>query len=76
MAVVLGQRFGAIGWWIAIPWAILVSITTMLIHEHHLICVVAGFILFVATAYTILPWLKSLCGLDADGRDPTIGRVG
>jgi len=73
MAVVLGERFGAIGWWIAIPWAILVSITTMLVHEHHLICVVAGFILFLATAWSILPWLKSRCGLRADGRDPGLG---
>ena len=72
MAVVIGQRFGAVGWVIGIVWAILVSATTMLVHEHHLICVVAGFILFLVTALTFLPWLKSKCGLLPDGRDPRL----
>ena len=72
LAVVMGQRFGAIGWWLGIPWAILMSVSTMLVHEHHLICVVAGFILFLVTACTALPWLKRKCGLGPDGRDPAL----
>ena len=72
MATVVGQRFGAVGWAIGMAWAILVSVTTMLVHEHHLICVVAGFILFLVTVFTILPWLKAKCGLLPDGRDPRL----
>ncbi len=41
-----------------LTWATLVAISTMLIHEHHLICVITGFILFLITIKTIYPWLK------------------
>ena len=39
-------------------WAVLVSVSTMLVHEHHLICVTGGFILFAGTILTIYPTLE------------------
>jgi len=39
-------------------WALLVSLSTMLVHEHHLICVITGFLLFFATTSTVYPYLK------------------
>jgi membrane-associated phospholipid phosphatase len=68
MALVLGQRWGCF-WMIGSTiWAALVSVSTMLVHEHHLIDVVSGLVLFLITAATVLPWLKSRMGLDSSGR--------
>lgn len=39
-------------------WAALVSMSTMLVHEHHLVCVLSGFALFAITMSTIYPALK------------------
>lgn len=39
-------------------WATGVSISTMLVHEHHLICVLGGFALFVFTIVTVYPALQ------------------
>ena len=39
-------------------WATAVSISTMLVHEHHLMCVLSGFILFVFTIVTVYPALQ------------------
>jgi membrane-associated phospholipid phosphatase len=39
-------------------WATTVSISTMLVHEHHLICVLGGFALFVFTMVTVYPALQ------------------
>ncbi|MGB1111299.1 MAG: cyclic nucleotide-binding domain-containing protein, partial [Gammaproteobacteria bacterium] len=53
VATVLGRRWG--GWWwvLGFAWAIPVSITTMLVHEHHLICVVGGLLLFVGLSFMV-----------------------
>lgn len=69
MAWVVGQRWGGWAWVLAMAWAVLVSITTMLVHEHHLICVVGGFLLFLATAVGVLPWFQGKCGVNLNGRD-------
>jgi membrane-associated phospholipid phosphatase len=39
-------------------WATAISISTMLVHEHHLICVLSGFVLFVFTMVTVYPALQ------------------
>lgn len=39
-------------------WATAISISTMLVHEHHLICVLSGFTLFVFTIVTVYPALQ------------------
>ena len=39
-------------------WATAISISTMLVHEHHLICVLSGFALFVFTIVTVYPALQ------------------
>lgn len=47
----------------SIIWASLVSISTMLVHEHHLICVISGLILFVFNFFIIYPWIKNLINI-------------
>lgn len=52
---------------LAFGWAIPVSASTMLVHEHHVVCVVGGLILYAVS----LPWLRrwsDRVGLDAQGR--------
>ena len=71
MAFVIGQRWGTWGWVCGMAWAVLVALTTMLVHEHHLICVVSGFVLFLVTAFGVLPWFKARCGVGYDGREST-----
>jgi len=44
--------------WLAWTWAVCVCATTMLVHEHHLICIAGGLLLFLATAWTVPPWLR------------------
>ena len=39
-------------------WAVLVSISTMFVHEHHLICALSGFALFAITITTAYPALQ------------------
>ena len=58
MAWVIGQRFGKPTMAIGLVWATTVSISTMLVHEHHLICVLGGFALFVFTMVSVYPWLQ------------------
>ena len=58
IAFVIGKRYGHCVFLLAIIWAIAVSISTMLVHEHHLICVLGGFVLFVFTITTVYPWLQ------------------
>ena len=71
MAYIIGQRWGTWGWVCGMAWAVLVALTTMLVHEHHLICVVSGFVLFLVTAFGVLPWFKARCGVGYDGREST-----
>ncbi len=42
----------------AMIWATAVSASTMLVHEHHLICVITGFVLFLVTITTVYPFLQ------------------
>ena len=58
IAFVIGKRYEHCVFLLAIIWAIAVSISTMLVHEHHLICVLGGFVLFVFTITTVYPWLQ------------------
>lgn len=66
VATIVARRFGGPWRWLAFAWAVPVSASTMLVHEHHLICVVGGLILYVATIPLLASWSKSL-GLDPDG---------
>ena len=59
IAWVIGKRYGKGTMIISLLWATSVSISTMLVHEHHLICVLSGFALFVFTAVTVYPALLS-----------------
>ena len=54
----IGKRYGHCIFLLGLIWAIAVSISTMLVHEHHLICVLGGFALFVFTITTVYPWLQ------------------
>ncbi|MBC8203552.1 MAG: hypothetical protein H8E91_06960 [Planctomycetes bacterium] len=58
IAWIIGQRFGKLIMACSLIWAIAVSISTMLVHEHHLICVLSGFTLFVFTITTVYPYLQ------------------
>ena len=58
IAWTIGKKYGAVAMAVGIIWATAVSISTMLVHEHHLICVLTGFVLFVATITTVYPWLQ------------------
>lgn len=72
LGTVIGQRYGLWGWIVGMGWAVLVSATTMLVHEHHVICVVGGLLLYLFTMWTVFPWFKQKCGLGIDGRDLTL----
>ena len=39
-------------------WAVAVAISTILVHEHHVLCAVSGFALFVFTIVTVYPALR------------------
>ena len=58
IAFAIGKRYGHCLFLLVTIWAIAVSISTMLVHEHHLICVLGGFVLFVFTITTVYPWLQ------------------
>jgi hypothetical protein len=58
VAWIIGTRYGKTAMAISIIWATSVSISTMLVHEHHLICVVSGFALFIFTMVTVYPALQ------------------
>ncbi len=58
IAFSLGRLYGRLALLIGWVWAIVVSISTMLVHEHHLICVVSGFALFLFTMVTVYPALQ------------------
>ena len=75
VATVVARRFGGPWTWLAFAWAVPVSISTMLVHEHHLICVVGGLILYVATL-PLLGRLSRRFGLDASGREIDSARAG
>ena len=68
VATVIARRWGGIWWLIGFAWAIPVSITTMLVHEHHAVCVAGGLLLYVATVPVLGLWGRR-CGLDNRGRD-------
>lgn len=68
VATVVARRWGGIWWLICFAWAIPVSITTMLVHEHHAVCVAGGLLLYVATIPLLGLWGRR-CGLDDRGRD-------
>ena len=65
---VVARRFGGPWRWVAFAWAVPVSLSTMLVHEHHLICVVGGLILYVVTIPLLGRWFRR-AGLDPTGRE-------
>ncbi len=68
VATILSRRFGGSWRWIAFAWAIPVSVSTMLVHEHHLVCVAGGLILYAGSIPLLSVWSRRL-GLDATGRE-------
>lgn len=73
VATVIGRRWG--GWWWALgfAWAIPVAVTTMLVHEHHLVCVVGGLVLYAATVPLLRRWGGRL-DLDQSGVEASFDR--
>ncbi len=71
VATVIARRFGGPHRrWVtpaAFAWAIPVSMSTMLVHEHHVICVVGGLLLYLFTVPLLAMWSSRL-GLDVTGR--------
>lgn len=57
LAWTIGKKFGTPAMTIGLLWATAVSISTMLVHEHHLFCVITGFMLFVGTIKIVYPFL-------------------
>ena len=72
VATVVARRFGGPGRrWVnvlAFAWAVPVSLSTMLVHEHHVICVVGGLMLFAVSPWLLRRWSDRV-GLDSHGRD-------
>ena len=68
VATVVARRFGGPWRWLAFAWAIPVSISTMLVHERHLICVAGGLLLYAATLPVLGSWSRRV-GLDRTGRE-------
>ena len=70
VALVVARRFGGpTRRWVAplaFAWAIPVSLSTMLVHEHHVICVAGGLLLYLFTAPLLAKWSPRF-GLDAQG---------
>jgi membrane-associated phospholipid phosphatase len=62
IAVVLGRNWGHAVFWLALSWAAAVSISTVLVHEHHLIDVLGGLVLFAVTVPIILPFFERATG--------------
>lgn len=62
IAVVLGRNWGHAVFLLAVLWAIAVSIATVLVHEHHLIDVLGGLVLFAITVPIILPFFERTTG--------------
>ncbi len=58
IAWIIGKRSGKFWMFLCMLWAVVISISTMLVHEHHLICLIGGFTLFVATITTVYPYLQ------------------
>jgi membrane-associated phospholipid phosphatase len=44
--------------WTRWLWAVAVCVTTLLVHEHHLVCIAGGLVLYLATAWTVLPFFE------------------
>ncbi len=42
--------------WTRWVWAIAVCATTLLVHEHHLLCIAGGLVLWLITNWTVRPW--------------------
>lgn len=70
VATVVARRFGGPWRWVAFVWAVPVSLSTMLVHEHHLICLVGGLILYGVTIPLLGRWSRN-AGLDPTGREQT-----
>ncbi len=58
MAWIIGKRYNNTILATTLVWAVAVSISTMLVHEHHLLCVAGGFALFIFTMVTVYPALQ------------------
>jgi membrane-associated phospholipid phosphatase len=53
LALVFGRRRGPLGRFLFLAWAVTVCVSTLLIHEHHLLDVGAGIVLGVAAVLTV-----------------------
>jgi len=58
IAWILGRKYGGCWMHLCMLWAVVVSISTMLVHEHHLICISGGLLLFAVTITTVYPFLQ------------------
>lgn len=58
IAVVAGRNWGHAVLWLGMLWACAVSVSTVLVHEHHLLDVLGGLVLFLVTVPIILPFFE------------------
>jgi membrane-associated phospholipid phosphatase len=68
MAWIIGMRYGKVSMTISLIWACVVSVSTMLVHEHHFICVLSGFALFLFTMVSVYPALQRKYNNDSTHR--------
>ncbi|MDG1137765.1 MAG: phosphatase PAP2 family protein [Phycisphaerales bacterium] len=58
MAWIIGKRHSKTILATTLTWAVAVSLSTILVHEHHLLCVLSGVALFVFTMVSVYPALQ------------------
>ena len=54
-AIALGQRCGTWGRWFYLGWGVLITVSSVLMHEHHIADVIAGVLLAIAGMYVVYP---------------------
>lgn len=69
IAVVLGRKWGHAVLVCGLIWACAVSISTLLVHEHHLMDILAGLLLFGVTVPIILPRFERVTGVRLTRQD-------
>lgn len=69
IAVIAGRNWGHAMLWIGMVWACAIAVSTLLVHEHHLLDVAAGLVLFAVTVPIILPFFERATGAQPEDPD-------
>ena len=59
-AIAIAQRCDTWGRWIYLGWGLLISVSSVLMHEHHIADIVAGALLAIAGMYLVYPRVSTL----------------